>query len=146
MTLLRSAEAVWKGTLKDGQGMASTETGALSNVPYSFQTRFESDKKGTNPEELIAAASAACFSMALSKMLADDGQTPEEIRTKAELTLEKTDSGFKLSKIHLETVGKVPGIDLAAFRETAEKAKNGCPVSQLLKPGLDELTLTARLQ
>src|SRR5580693_6789451 len=103
----RSAEAVWSGDLKNGQGSTSTETGALRDVPYSFKTRFENDRQGTNPEELIAAAHASCFSMAFSKMLADAGHAPREIRTKAVLTLTRKESGFKLSKIRLETTGLV---------------------------------------
>ncbi|HEX4644505.1 MAG TPA: OsmC family protein [Verrucomicrobiae bacterium] len=142
----RSAEAVWKGDLKSGQGVTSTETGVLKQVPYSFRTRFEDDKKGTNPEELIAAAHAACYSMALSNMLASAGHAPREIRTTARLTLAKTETGFKISKIHLDTVGTVDGIDEDTFQATAEKAKHGCPVSQLLKPGLEELSLRATLK
>ncbi len=142
----RSAEAVWRGDLKNGQGTTSTETRALQNVPYSFKTRFENDRQGTNPEELIAAAHAACFSMAFSKMLSDAGHTPREVRTVAKLTLAKTDTGFKISKIHLETTGSVDGMDDATFQQTAGKAKDGCPVSQLLKPGLEELTFKATLK
>ena len=143
--ILRSAEAVWRGDLKSGQGSTSTDTRVLSDVPYSFKTRFENDKQGTNPEELIAAAHAACFSMAFSNQLASAGHAPKEVRTKAVLSLVKGESGFKISKIRLETTGKVDGIDDAAFQQIAEKAKNGCPVSQLLKPGLEELTLKATL-
>jgi len=142
----RSAEAVWRGDLKTGQGAISTETRVLQETPYSFQTRFENDRQGTNPEELIAAAHAACFTMAFSKMLSDSGHAPKEVRTKARITLAKTDAGFKLSKIHLETTGRVDGIDETTFQKTAEKAKEGCPVSQLLKPGLEEMTLKAALQ
>jgi osmotically inducible protein OsmC len=142
----RSAEAVWRGDLMNGQGSTSTDTGVLKDVPYSFKTRFENDKKGTNPEELIAAAHASCFTMAFSKLLADTGHAPKEVRTKAKLVMVKTDTGFKIAKIHLETTGAVDGIDDATFQQTAEKAKNGCPVSQLLKPGLEEMTLKATLQ
>ena len=142
----RSAEAVWRGDLKNGQGTTSTETGVLREVPYSFKTRFDNDKQGTNPEELIAAAHAACFSMAFSNMLSTAGHAPREIRTTAKLTLAKTETGFKISKIGLETVGMVDGIDDATFQATAEKAKHGCPVSQLLKPGLEEMTLKATLK
>jgi len=143
--ILRSAEAVWRGDLKTGQGMTTTESRVLSDVPYSFKTRFETDRQGTNPEELIAAAHASCFSMAFANMLAGAGHAPREIRTKAVLTMAKTEAGFKLSKIRLETTGKVDGLDDATFQATAEKAKNGCPVSQLLKPGLEELSLKATL-
>jgi lipoyl-dependent peroxiredoxin len=142
----RSAEAVWSGDLKSGQGSITTDTGVLKNTPYSFKTRFENEKQGTNPEELIAAAHASCFSMAFSKLLADGGHPPKEVRTKATLTFVKTDTGFKISKIHLDTTGKVDGIDQTAFQQTAEKAKEGCPVSRLLKPGLDELSMKATLQ
>src|SRR5580698_5076943 len=123
MEIQRSAEAVWRGDLKSGQGTASTETGVLREVPYSFKTRFENDTKGTNPEELIAAAHASCFSMAFSKLLADGGHAPREVRTQAKLIMVKTDTGFKLSKIHLETTGQVDGIDEATFQQTAAKAK-----------------------
>ena len=143
--IVRSAEAVWRGDLKGGQGTTTTETGVLKDVPYSFKTRFENDRKGTNPEELIAAAHASCFSMAFANMLAGTGHPPAEIHTKAVLTLAKTDGGFKITKIRLETTGKVDGLDDAAFQATAEKAKVGCPVSQLLKPGLEELSLKATL-
>jgi osmotically inducible protein OsmC len=146
MNIERTAEAVWTGDLKNGRGTTSTETGALKEVPYSFKTRFENEKQGTNPEELIAAAHASCFSMAFSKMLADGGHLPREVRTKANLTLTRTDSGFRITKIRLETIGAVDGIDEATFQATAQKAKDGCPVSQLLKPGLAELTMTALLR
>ncbi|EEF62569.1 OsmC family protein [Pedosphaera parvula] len=142
----RSAEATWRGDLKNGQGSTSTDTGVLKNTPYSFKTRFENEKQGTNPEELIAAAHASCFSMAFSKLLADGGHPPKEVRTKATLTLAKTEAGFKISKIHLETTGMVDGVDQATFEQTAAKAKEGCPVSRLLKPGLDEMTMKATLQ
>src|SRR5262245_31974684 len=116
MNIERTAEAVWSGDLKSGRGTTSTETGALKEVPYSFKTRFENEKQGTNPEELIAAAHASCFSMAFSKLLSDGGHPPREVRTKANLTLTRTDSGFKITKIRLETVGKVDGIDDATFQ------------------------------
>jgi len=142
--IVRSAQAVWKGDLKNGSGSTSSDSGVLHQTPYSFNTRF-GDQKGTNPEELIAAASAACFSMAFSNMLSGAGHTPTEIATKAHLTLSKTEAGFRLTKVHLETTGVVPGIDNSKFQELAENAKNGCPVSQLLKPGLQELTMNAIL-
>ncbi len=145
MEIQRSAEAVWRGDLKSGQGTTSTETGVLREVPYSFKTRFENDRQGTNPEELIAAAHASCFSMAFANMLSGAGHAPKEIKTRAVLTMKKVEGGFKLAKVHLETTGKVDGLDDAAFQATAEKAKNGCPVSQLLKPGLEEMTLKATL-
>ena len=145
MEIQRSAEAVWRGDLKSGQGTTSTETGVLREVPYSFKTRFENDRQGTNPEELIAAAHASCFSMAFANMLSGAGHAPKEIKTRAVLTMKKVEGGFKLAKVHLETTGRVDGLDEAAFQATAEKAKNGCPVSQLLKPGLEEMTLKATL-
>ncbi len=143
--IVRSAQAEWKGNLKNGSGTTSSDSGVLSKTPYSFKTRFENEK-GTNPEELIAAASAACFSMAFSNMLSEAGHTPTSVNTKASLSLSKTEAGPRLTKIHLTTTGVVPGIDNAKFQELAEKAKNGCPVSQLLKPGLQELTLQATLK
>ncbi len=145
MEIQRSAEAVWRGDLKSGQGTTSTETGVLREVPYSFKTRFENDRQGTNPEELIAAAHASCFSMAFANMLSGAGHAPKEIKTRAVLTMKKVEGGFKLARVHLETTGRVDGLDEAAFQATAEKAKNGCPVSQLLKPGLEEMTLKATL-
>ena len=142
--LLRHAEATWSGDLRSGSGTASTESGALRDVKMAFASRFESES-GSNPEELLAAAHAACFSMALSATLGRSGHTPKEIRTKATVTLNKGASGFKITAIHLETEGEVPGIDEATFKEAAETAKNTCPVSALLKPGLENLTLDAKL-
>ena len=146
MQIERTAEAAWRGDLMKGQGAVSTATGILKSTPYSFKTRFENEKQGTNPEELIAAAHAACFSMAFSNLLAAGGHPPKEVRTQARLTMVKTDTGFKISRIHLDTTGQVDGLDDAAFQETAKKAKEGCPVSQLLNPGLEELTMRATLQ
>lgn len=140
--LLRHATASWAGDLRSGTGRASTESGALTDATITFPSRFES-ASGSNPEELIAAAHASCFSMALSAGLSAQGHAPKQIRTKATLTLHKGESGFKITRIHLETEGDVPGIDAAAFQAAAEKAKETCPVSVLLKPGLEELTLTA---
>jgi osmotically inducible protein OsmC len=142
--LLRYATGSWAGDLMSGTGKASTPSGALQDATITFPSRFE-DAAGSNPEELIAAAHAACFSMALSAGLGREGHTPKEIRTKATLTLRKDESGFKITKIHLETEGQVPGIDQATFKQAAEGAKENCPVSVLLKPGLEELTLDARL-
>lgn len=138
----RNGSAVWKGDLKGGQGTVSTESGVLSNTQYSFKTRFE-DGKGTNPEELIAAAHAGCFSMALSSELGKLGATPESIRTTATLTFEKTDAGFTITAIHLETKAKVPGADKATFETAANNAKKGCPVSRVLNA---EITLAATLE
>ena len=139
--MIRKASAVWNGSLKEGKGTVSTESGVLSNAQYSFSTRFENGR-GTNPEELIAAAHAGCFSMALSAQLGNAGITPESIETTASLTFEKLDPGFTISKIHLDTVARIPGGDQAAFDKAAEAAKAGCPVSRALKA---EITLTAKL-
>jgi len=137
----RKAGAVWKGGLKDGQGTLTTESGVLRATPYSFSTRFEG-VKGTNPEELIAAAHAGCFSMALSAELGKAGLTPDTISTEAAITLEKKDQGFTITKSHLEVTGKVPGADQAKFQEIANAAKKGCPVSRVLNA---EITMNARL-
>jgi len=137
----RKAGAVWKGGLKDGKGTLTTESGVLRATPYSFSTRFEG-VKGTNPEELIAAAHAGCFSMALSAELGKAGLTPDTISTEAAITLEKKDQGFTITKSHLEVTGKIPGADQAKFQEIANAAKKGCPVSRVLNA---EITMTARL-
>jgi lipoyl-dependent peroxiredoxin len=138
----RKASAVWKGGLKDGKGTVSSTSGVLSNTPYSFATRFE-NTPGTNPEELIAAAHAACFSMALSAQLAGANLTPESISTNATLTLDKLDSGWAITKVNLDVVARVPKADQAAFNKAAESAKSGCPVSKVLKA---EITMNARLE
>jgi lipoyl-dependent peroxiredoxin len=142
--ITRSANATWTGDLKGGKGSTSTGSGGLRDTNYSFHSRFENGA-GTNPEELIASAHASCFSMALSKVLGDSGGTPQRISTKATLTLKKTDTGFKVSGIHLETEGQVSGMEEGAFRQAAEKAKDNCPISVLLKPGLESLTVDAKL-
>jgi osmotically inducible protein OsmC len=139
--MVRKASAVWKGSLKEGKGTVSSDSGVLSNTPYSFATRFES-AKGTNPEELIAAAHAGCFTMALSAQLGTAGITPESLETTASLSLDKLDSGWAITKIHLDVTARIPGADKAAFDKAAENAKAGCPVSKLLKA---EITMTARL-
>jgi lipoyl-dependent peroxiredoxin len=139
--MVRKASAVWKGSLKEGKGTISSESGVLSNSPYSFSTRFE-NAKGTNPEELIAAAHAGCFTMALSAQLGTAGITPESLETTASLTLDKLDAGWSITKIHLDVAARIPGVDKAAFDKAAENAKAGCPVSRLLKA---EITMTARL-
>ena len=138
----RSASAVWHGGLKDGKGTISTQSGTLKETQYSFSTRFENGV-GTNPEELIAAAHAGCFSMALSGQLTAAELTPTSIETSAVVTIEKTDAGFTVTKIHLTTKATVPGIDEAKFHELATKAKEGCPISRLLKAA--EITLDATL-
>jgi osmotically inducible protein OsmC len=131
----RSASAVWKGGLKDGTGTVSTESGVLSNVPYNFRMRFENEK-GTNPEELIAAAHAACFSMALSMILGDAGMKAESISTTATVTLEQVGGGFSVTSSTLETRVKIPNADKASFLKAAEAAKSGCPISKLLNANL----------
>lgn len=133
--------AVWNGELKAGKGALSTESGAIREQPYTFATRFESSA-GTNPEEVIAAAHAACFSMAFAAELEKAGFVPETIETTATLSFDKTDAGWGTSGIHLQTRGRVPGADHGAFQKAAEAAKAGCPVSRLLKA---PITLTAEL-
>ena len=127
---VRSAKAEWKGNLRDGSGTVESETGAVTGS-YSFGSRFEEDR-GTNPEELIGAAHAGCFSMALAGALAKAGHEPESIRTTARVHLDKSEGGFSITRIRLETRGRVPGIDADTFREHAEGAKSGCPVSRAL--------------
>jgi osmotically inducible protein OsmC len=117
--------------LKDGKGVVSTDSGVLSNTQYSFSTRFE-DGKGTNPEELIAAAHAGCFSMALSAQLGNAGITPEQIQTTATVSLDKTDGGFAITAVHLDVFAKIPGGNKQAFDTAANNAKTGCPVSKVL--------------
>jgi len=138
----RKASAVWQGGLKDGKGTISTDSGVLEQTQYSFSTRFE-DGKGTNPEELIAAAHAGCFSMALSGQLGNAGMTAESINTTATVTLEKTDAGFTITKVHLDVTARIPGAEQAAFETAANNAKAGCPISRLLKA---EITMDARLE
>ena len=140
--MVRKASAVWNGSLKEGKGTISTESKALSNAQYSFSTRFENGI-GTNPEELVAASHAGCFSMALSAQLGNAGITPESIETTAAVTLEKTDAGFTVTKIHLDVTAKIPGVDAAAFQKAANDAKTGCPISRLLKAA--EITMSAKL-
>ena len=140
--MIRGASAVWKGDLKSGVGAMSTDSGAFKNIPYSFRTRFE-DQPGTNPEELVGAAHAGCFSMALSAKLGESKLTPEYIRTSAKVTMEKTDAGMTVTKVHLDVEAKVPGASQAAFEQAAADAKAGCPISRLLKA---EISLTSRLE
>ena len=134
----KTASAHWQGGIKDGKGTISTQSGALKDSPYGFNTRFE-DKPGTNPEELIGAAHAGCFSMALSKELGEAGMTAESIDTQAQVTLDKVDGGFEISTVHLSLRAKSPGADRAAV----EKAKTGCPVSKVLNAAI---TLEAVLE
>ena len=140
--MVKKAWAVWKGGIKDGGGTISTETGVLKEAPYGFKSRFENGK-GTNPEELIGAAHAGCFSMALSKMLGDAGLTAGRIETHAAVTLDKVGDGFEITSSHLTVTAKIPGADQAKFAELAGKAKAGCPVSKLLKANI---TMDATLE
>jgi lipoyl-dependent peroxiredoxin len=141
MAIISKASAVWQGGLKDGKGEISTKSGALSSQPYGFNTRFEG-KPGTNPEELLGAAHAACFTMALSLILGEAGLTADRMETTATVSLEKTDDGFEITRVHLDLKGSAPGADQATFEELAAKAKAGCPVSKLFKA---EITMDAAL-
>jgi lipoyl-dependent peroxiredoxin len=138
----RKGSAVWRGGLKDGKGIVTTDSGVLSNTPYSFSTRFE-DAKGTNPEELIAAAHAGCFSMALSAQLGEAGITPEQIQTTATVSLDKTEGGFSITAIHLDVLAKIPGANKQAFDTAANNAKSGCPVSKVLNA---KISMDAKLE
>jgi osmotically inducible protein OsmC len=138
----RSASAVWHGDLKQGTGSLTTQSHALNNTPYSFHTRFE-DSPGTNPEELIAAAHAGCFTMALSSQLSSAGHPPATLETTATVIMETTDDGPTVTKIHLSTQATVVGIDKDVFVDLAKKAKEGCPMSRLLKAA--EITMEATL-
>ncbi|QLF93690.1 OsmC family protein [Pseudomonas sp. ABC1] len=137
----KSASAVWSGGLKEGKGTISTESGALQDNPYGFNTRFE-DQPGTNPEELIGAAHAGCFTMAISGQLGKAGFTAERLQTRAVVTLDKDDGGFTITKVQLSLEARIPGIDDAQFQRIAADAKTGCPVSRLLNA---EISLDARL-
>jgi osmotically inducible protein OsmC len=139
---VKKAQAVWQGTGKDGSGRLNSESGVLDGTAYSFKTRFENEK-GTNPEELIAAAHAGCFAMALAFALQKAGLTPDTLTVDAAVSLDPDGDGFKVSKSALKLVAKVPGIDQAKFDELAEGAKKGCPISKLLNA---EITLDATLQ
>ncbi|HKU24134.1 MAG TPA: OsmC family protein [Candidatus Sulfotelmatobacter sp.] len=138
----RTASAQWKGGLKDGKGAVSTASGVLSNTQYSFSTRFENGA-GTNPEELIAAAHAGCFSMALSAELGKANITPQSVDTKCTLTFEKTEKGFTVTESHLEVKARIPGGNKAAFDKAAADAKAGCPISRLLNT---KITMNATLE
>lgn len=142
MAIEKKGSAEWKGSLKGGNGIVSTESGALKDNPYGFNTRFEG-QAGTNPEELIGAAHASCFSMALSMMLGEAGLEPQSIRTEATVTLDQDDSGFYVSKVHLTTLASIPGADQAAFDKAANDAKAGCPISRLFNA---DITLDAKLE
>jgi len=138
----RTASAEWQGNLKGGKGTVSTESGALSQTPYSFSTRFE-NVRGTNPEELIAAAHAGCFSMALSAELGNANLTPEFIRTNANLTMERLEAGWTVTKVHLDVRARIPGAEAAKFSAAANSAKAGCPISRLLNA---TITMDAHLE
>jgi len=141
MKIDRRGSAVWSGGLKDGKGTISTESGALDNRPYGFAMRFEG-VRGTNPEELLGAAHAACFTMALSMVLGQSNLTAERMDTQATVTLEKLDDGFAITRVHLALKAKIPGADQATFEKCANTAKANCPVSKLFKT---EITLDAQL-
>lgn len=138
----RKGSAVWSGGLKDGKGTVSTQSGVLNQSQYGFNTRFENGP-GTNPEELLAAAHAGCFTMALSAQLGEAGMTAQKLETTATVSLDKVDGGFAIPAVHLELVATIPGASDAAFQEAARKAKEGCPVSKLFNANI---TLDARLQ
>ena len=140
--MIKKAWAVWKGGIQDGGGTISTETGVLNNAPYGFKSRFENGK-GTNPEELLGAAHAGCFSMALSLILGEAGMTAEKIETQAAVTLEKVGDGFSITSSHLDVTAKIPGADPAKFQAAAEKAKAGCPLSKVLNA---KITMNAKLE
>lgn len=137
----RNASAHWEGNLEAGKGTISTETGALEKQRYGFDSRFENGI-GTNPEELIGAAHAGCFSMALSMILGEDNHTPESIDTKASVEIKKVEGGFSITAIHLDVKASVPGLDAEGFDKAANKAKEGCPVSKVLNA---EITMDAKL-
>jgi lipoyl-dependent peroxiredoxin len=139
--MIKRASAVWHGGFKDGGGLISTESGALERAAYAVDSRFENNR-GTNPEELLGAAHAGCFSMALSLMLGEAGFTAQEIETRVAVTLDKSGDGFAITSSHLDVTATIPGIDQAKFAEIANKAKTGCPVSKVLKAAI---TMDARL-
>ena len=138
----RNASAHWSGGLKDGKGTLTAPSGILKNTPYSFATRFES-QPGTNPEELVAAAHAGCFSMALSAQLGNAGMTAQAIDTTATVTLDKVEGGFAVTTVHLQVRAKIPGADKAKFDQAAKNAKDGCPISKLLNA---KITMDAQLE
>ena len=142
MTIKRNGSAVWSGGLKDGKGAISTASGVLKDTQYGFNTRFE-DGPGTNPEELIGAAHAGCFTMALSGQLGQAGLTAQELRTTATVSMEKVEGGFSITAVHLDLVAKIPGASQEAFDKAANTAKENCPVSKLLNANI---TLSSRLE
>jgi len=142
MTIKRNGSAVWSGGLKDGKGAVSTGSGVLKDSQYGFNTRFE-DGPGTNPEELIGAAHAGCFTMALSGQLGNAGMTAQELRTTATVSMEKVEGGFSITAVHLDLVAKIPGASQEAFDKAANTAKENCPVSKLLNANI---TMSAKLE
>ena len=142
MSIKKSGSAVWQGGLQDGKGPVSTQSGVLKDIPYSFAKRFEGEA-GSNPEELIGAAHASCYSMALSMILGEAGLKADRIATEAKVALEQVEGGFAITSVHLDTVAAIPGADEAAFQDAANKAKEGCPVSKLFNA---EISLSARLE
>ncbi|WP_292040513.1 OsmC family protein [Massilia sp. UBA6681] len=142
MTIKRNGSAVWSGGLKDGKGAISTASGVLKDTQYGFNTRFE-DGPGTNPEELIGAAHAGCFTMALSGQLGQAGLTAQELRTTATVSMEKVEGGFSITAVHLDLVARIPGASQEAFDKAANTAKENCPVSKLLNA---DITMTSRLE
>lgn len=141
MAITKTGSAAWSGGIKDGKGTISTQTGSLRDYPYGFGSRFEG-KPGSNPEELLGAAHAACFTMALSLILGEAGFTADSLQTTAQVTLDKLEDGYAITAVHLTLKGQVPGADAASFKSLAEKAKVGCPVSKVLKA---TITLDASL-
>jgi osmotically inducible protein OsmC len=142
--ILRSATATWTGDLKSGAGSATTQSGLIKDLKITWSSRFES-QPGSNPEELIAAAHASCFSMNIASALTKQNTPPKTIHAKATLTMQRDASGTKITRMHLEVEARVPGLDAAAFKAVAEKSKETCPISVLLKPGLEAVTLDAKL-
>jgi lipoyl-dependent peroxiredoxin len=141
MKITRTGRAVWRGDIKDGHGTISTASGAMTDYPYGLASRFEG-QQGSNPEELLAAAHASCFTMALAMILGEARFTPESLETSAAVTIERLDAGYAITTVHLEVQGKVAGMEPAKFEALAANAKAGCPVSKVLKA---QITLTARL-
>ena len=144
MAIKKFGTAHWSGDLKTGKGQVSTESGALSDTPYGFNQRFEGEP-GSNPEELVGAAHAACYSMALSMILGNYDATADAIDTKATVSLEQDGDGFSVTKVHLDVTAKIPGIDADTFQTAANAAKEGCPISKLYKGGTAEITMDAKL-
>ena len=144
-TIHRSADAAWEGSSRGGKGWLTTPSGALKEVVYTWSGRFENEPT-TNPEELIAAAHAGCFSMAFASTLNKKGHEPQRLDTHAVLTMEQVDGAWTITRVRLEVDGQVPGLDQAGFQQIAEEAEKGCPVSRLLRPGLQEVQVVAKLK